>query len=126
MNFKYNADYFPPAPYIELHLAVPDRAFAVGPLPAFVDSGADATIVPYLHMKALPIKPTDRKWLRSQWGERRQIRIFTLDVGIADIRLPGVDIVEDEKSDEIIIGRNVLNMLRVFLDGPNQMLSVTE
>lgn len=41
-----------------------------------------------------------------------------------DIELPGIFVVGDERSNEIVIGRNVLNQLRIFLDGPNRTASL--
>ncbi len=41
-------------------------------------------------------------------------------------RLPGVDVVSDDWGDEIIIGRNVLNKLRLFLNGPDQFTNMVD
>lgn len=43
-----------------------------------------------------------------------------MNLRIDDIELPGVFVVGDDQSKEIIIGRNVLNQLRIVLDGPNR------
>ncbi len=124
MKFPYDADYFPPAPSIEIHLAVPDESFTVGPLPALVDTGADVSIVPLQYVKPLQIQVDDRKYLRSQWGERRQVDIYTVDIGIGQMKLPLVEIIADELGDEVIIGRNVLNKLVATLNGPKQTLEL--
>jgi hypothetical protein len=41
-----------------------------------------------------------------------------VDVRIGEWTLPGITIVGDERSSELIVGRDVLNRLRVLLDGP--------
>ena len=47
MRFAYDTRrYFPPAPHIEIRLGLPDESLAVGPLQAFVDTGADVSLVP--------------------------------------------------------------------------------
>jgi hypothetical protein len=41
-------------------------------------------------------------------------------------RFAAIQVVGDEVGDEIILGRNVLNRLRLLLDGPAAMLEVLE
>jgi hypothetical protein len=47
-------------------------------------------------------------------------------VQIGDLTLPGVEVVGDELSDEIVLGRDILNLLRVLLDGPREVVEVSE
>ena len=42
----YDSSVFPPAPCLEIRLIAPPQGAAYGPISAFVDTGADATIVP--------------------------------------------------------------------------------
>jgi hypothetical protein len=126
MIARYTASYFPPAPQIEMRLAIPDESFSVGPLIGFMDTGADATIVPLRYPLPKRIQAAGMKYLRSQWGERRTVAIYWLDVGIGDYRFPNVEIVADNQGDEVIVGRNVLNLLRVLMDGPKQTIAISE
>jgi predicted aspartyl protease len=124
MKFSYDIDYFPPAPSVEIRLGVPDESFTVGPLRALVDTGADVSIVPLHYIEPLSVQVDNRKYLRSQWGEHRQVDTYLLDVGIGDMRLPVVEIIADEQGGEVILGRNVLNKLVMTLNGPEQMLEI--
>lgn len=126
MKFIYNSTYFPPAPHVEIRFGVPDESLKVGPLLAFVDSGADGTLVPAHYIRALQLEIYDNKVILSHLGDRRMVATYRLDVGIGDIRLPSIEVVEDESSDEIIVGRNILNLLRVFMDGPKQIVDISE
>ena len=94
-----------------------DRPFAIGPLSAFVDTGADGTVIPASFFRGFPASPDEQKYISTPWGERHEVDVYWLDVGIGDIRLPFIEIVADEQIDEVIVGRNVLNKLRVLLDG---------
>ena len=47
MKIPYNHDYTPPAPTVEIWLAAPGEALTVGPIEAFIDSGADVTVGSY-------------------------------------------------------------------------------
>jgi len=126
VNFVYNNSYFPPAPFTEIRLGIPDESLKIGPLMALLDSGADATLIPVHHLKALPKMSSNRHFLRSQWGERRIVKVYRLDVGIAGVRLPAIEIVADDQGDEVIIGRDVLNKLRITLNGPKQIVDISE
>ena len=126
MKFSYNTEYYPPAPHIEIRLGIPGESLKVGPLPAFLDSGADATLVPLRYIRRLAVAVDNLRQLRSHWGENRVVEVYRLDVGIGDIRLPDIQIIGDKQGTEIIIGRNILNMLRVFMDGPKQIVEISE
>ena len=93
-------------------------------LSALVDTGADVTIVPTRFIEPLDLQADNRKILRSPWGERRPVNVYLLDVGIGAIRLPLMEIVADDRDNEVIMGRNVLNRLRLVLDGPRQLLEL--
>ena len=122
MQSRYDANYTPPAPRLEIRLAVPDEAFRSPPLNALVDTGADAVIVPAEYIEMLGVQIDNRKTLRSSWGEHRPVNVYLIDVGIGDLRLPLIEIVADDRGDEIILGRSVLNRLVMVLDGPQQIL----
>lgn len=124
MKFPYDNDYFPPAPRVDLYLAAPGVSFTIGPLKALVDTGADATLIPSHVIESLDLQIDNRKYLRSQWGERRRVDVYLLDVGIANFRFPAIEIIADEQSAEAIVGRNVLNRLVLLLNGPKQILEI--
>jgi predicted aspartyl protease len=125
MRYAYDTHYFPPAPSIEFRLGAPEQALTVRLPRAFVDTGADATLVPFRYIRPLGLQVDNRKYLRSQFSERVKVDVYLLDVGIGDIRLPLVEIIADESGNEIIVGRNILNKLMMVLDGPRQMLELS-
>ena len=40
------------------------------------------------------------------------------------LRLPWVEVVGDELGDEVLLGRSVLNQLRIVLDGPRLRVEI--
>lgn len=124
MYFPFNQDYQPPAPFVTIQLAVPGTNEVTDLLPAFVDTGADGTIVPANYIMPLQLPVDDRKYLRSQWGERRVVDIYWMEVRIGDIKFPFVEIVADDLGDEIVLGRNILNHLILTFNSPDLRLSV--
>jgi hypothetical protein len=79
-----------------------------------------------------PMRPSCRlkagvvtlKTVRGYTGGRRTVRTYLVDVAIGPITLPGVEIVGDDATDEILLGRDVLNKLRLLLDGPGQRTEI--
>lgn len=52
-------------------------------------------------------------------GTSYRAAVYSVDLLIADtLRFPAMDVVGDDWGDQIILGRNVLNRLQLYLDGP--------
>jgi predicted aspartyl protease len=83
-----------------------------------VDTGADATLVPMQQLQAIEAEEIYRARVRSHWGEQRTVTVFLVDLDVAGHTLPGIEVVGDELSEDILLGRNVLNRLILLLDGP--------
>lgn len=126
MNYHYSHSYFPPAPTIDITIISAAESLRVGPLEALVDSGADGTIIPINYLEEIQAPPTVEMTIRSQWGERHSVMLYLVDIQIGDLLLPGIEVVGDEISDDIILGRDVLNRLRTLLNGPDERVEVSE
>jgi predicted aspartyl protease len=118
IEFPYDTAYSPPAPVCEVTFSVAHTGQSVGPLNATLDTGADGTLVPERHLEAIGARRVMETGLRSQWGERRVVYLYLVTVHLGKIELPGTYVVGDDQADEIVIGRNVLNQLSIWLDGP--------
>lgn len=125
MNFNYSRNYFPPAPSIDVTFITAAEFLQSRPLTALVDSGADATLVPLQHLEEIHAPPTVEMIARSQWGERRRVMLYLVDVRIGDLTLSGIEVIGDEMADEVVLGRDVLNRLYVGLNGPKERVEVT-
>jgi hypothetical protein len=110
---------------VEIRLAPPGESFRMGPLRPFIDTGADASIVPQRYIQPLAPKLAASRYLRSPWGERIAVFTYVLDVEVAGLRLTDIEVVADTTGDEAIVGRDVLNRLRIVLDGPAGTLEVS-
>jgi predicted aspartyl protease len=124
----YSQDYFPPAPVLPVSIAVPDGSHTRGPWLALVDTGADGTFVPTEMLEELQAPLVYMTNVRSHLGERlHRVPVHKVDIVLFDsFRLSGMEVVGDDWGDCIIIGRNVLNRLRLDLDGPGERTSVRE
>lgn len=126
MKFAYSDDFYPPAPVAEVSLITAAESLRAGPFPALMDSGADGTIMPIAYLQEILAPPTVEMVMRSQWGEGRRVMLYLVDVQIGTLTIPGVEVVGDELSQEAILGRDVLNRLRVLLDGPATTVTISE
>jgi predicted aspartyl protease len=125
-SYPYLTTYNPPAPVLEVRVGFPEARLTLGPFMALVDTGADGTIMPQSLLVQINAPLVDKAQLRSHWGEWRTVRLYTVDIGIADLLLPAIEVVRDDWGEEIILGRNVLNRLGLFLDGPRRRTEIKE
>lgn len=91
-----------------------------------VDTGSDASLVPLSRLIQLGAEETAPGWLISIIGERKLVSLFFVDVHIGDRILAGIRVIGEPDSTEVILGRDVLNHLPLFLDGPELLLSVPD
>lgn len=124
-NFPYSRDFAPPAPVVGIMLTTMATDAKVGPITALVDTGADATVVPIECLDRIKAPMTIEMWARGKWGGRKRVNLFLVDVHIGENVLPHVQVVGDEAGDEVILGRDVLNKLKLLLDGPAAVAHVS-
>ena len=121
----YNTTHYPPLPSLAMTLYLPSETVGVGPFPSLVDTGADATLVPNFYLQQLNAPIWAEANLRSHWGEPRLVYTYLLDVEVdGEHTLPGIIVVGDDQSQDIVLGRNLLNKLILLLDGPQTTLYV--
>jgi hypothetical protein len=107
----YNHRYRPPIPILTVRLySFINDTFT--PLQtALVDTGSDASLVPLTLLTELGAEETSPGWLVSITGERKHVSLFFVDVYVGDQALSGIRVIGDPDTNEIILGRDVLNKL---------------
>lgn len=118
MKHTYDLAYDPPIPVLQIRLFTPEWSLYTPLLSAIVDTGADATLVPLPYLHEIEASVEGQSGLRSQWGERRIVNLYLVDLEVEEITLPSVWVVGDDRSEEVVLGRNVINRLKILLDGP--------
>jgi predicted aspartyl protease len=124
-NYPYDTMYDPPIPVCEITLTTPATDRRVG-LRAIIDTGADGTIIPVRYLRDIEARRAFETNLRSQWGEQRTVFLYLVDLTISKLTLSAVYVVGDEMGEEIVLGRNVLNRLRLLLDGPEAVMALLD
>lgn len=127
-SIPFSRDYWPPAPVLPVRLCFPDHAPQHNESDALVDTGADGTMAPLVLLEQLGVPVSHMVNLRSHVGDNVfRAAVYGVDLIVGDkLRLPGIEVVSDDWGDQIILGRNVLNRLRLILDGPNQLTDAVE
>jgi len=115
---SYDEAYLPPAPMLKLYLITPEWGLRSEFVSAMVDTGADGTLVPIEYLHTIQATAEGHGRLRSQWGEPRLVNLYLVDLEIEGFTLPGIWVIGDDTGQEIVLGRNVLNRLKLLLDGP--------
>lgn len=118
MKYPYSSRYQPPCPVVEVVLSNSEEGVRTAEMNALLDTGSDGSLVPLAYLQQILAPALVDAHIRSHWGEDRAVQLFLVDIELGDLRLPGVLVVGDEQGDEIVLGRNILNKLRLVLDGP--------
>lgn len=126
MSTRYNSRYTPAIPVLPVSFGYGEERRLPETFEAIVDTGADTTIVPDDIARRLKASPLNPAQLETQWGDIHPVTMYLLDIQIGDMRLPSVVVAGNPETDEIILGRNVLNKLALFLDGPAQQTDMLD
>lgn len=89
-----------------------------------IDSGADATILPLDILRQIDARRIDVAWARTVTGQRYQVNLYQVHIRIGEFEVPGVEVIANEQTDEVILGRDVLNQLYLILDGPGEEVQI--
>ena len=107
----------PPAPIAVATLRHPDHEERRTQMLMLIDSGADATLLPRSAVAALGITGTDERYqlmaFDSAVSESEAVRA---DLLLLNKRFRGSFLLTE--SEIGVVGRNILNHVRVLLDGP--------
>jgi predicted aspartyl protease len=124
MKYPFNRTYQPPFPAVEIVLHNSEDGLHTTVQDALLDTGADGTLVPITFLQDILAPALSDTRIRSHWGEWRSVQLFLVDIQLDNLKLPNIFVIGDEQGDEIILGRDVLNKLRLLLDGPANLTNL--
>ncbi len=124
MSYPYDATFAIPFPSLPVVIRQIDGSAATSDLVALVDTGADVTAVPRNYLRMVQAEEAYTARIRSHWGESWPVSVYLVDLEIAEQLLPAVEVVGDDETEDILLGRNVLNKLTLLLDGPHETIDV--
>lgn len=124
LTFRYDTEYDPPAPIIQIGISHFSADTPKRTMVALVDSGADATMLPLALLKQSGASYVEQRGLRGVTGATIQVHRYVAAIHMGDEIIRGIRVVGHNTFTEPIIGRDVLNRLRITLDGPAEVVEV--
>lgn len=115
-TFDYNSQYLPPAPFAELTVHHENGQKDPITLPAQIDTGADATMLPISVLKQAEALFESTRVAYDFSGQRHLTNLYAVPVTFAgqDFYL---SVIAQENVSEAIVGRDILNHFVVTLNG---------
>jgi predicted aspartyl protease len=126
MRIPYNHALYPPAPALEIRLINPLSGQKSVLFHAVLDTGADTTVVPTKLLKQLGLHPLRKEQVRGLWGGYGVVQVFVVDFEMDGRLLDGIEVLGTPEERQILIGRNLSNQLRLYLDGPEQTVELMD
>jgi len=123
-SHEYDSSYYPAMPVIEIQIRRRAGQPALA-LPAIVDSGADATMIPLQLLRQLRARKGQTKWLSGISGSRYQVDMYLLAVQVGEQPVRYLDVVGMESGNEVIVGRDLLNDYIVTLNAPGNAVEIS-
>jgi len=118
---EYDSENFnPPAPVAYVTLRNPATGDVLTNVPMLIDTGADATLVPAEVVEKLGIIAEENKAFEVQGfgGDTNYLKSAKLDLLLLNKTFKGEYLLVDRPIG--ILGRNILNKLRILFDGPRE------
>lgn len=115
---EYDSENFdPPAPVAHVTLRNPATGDVLTNIPMLIDTGADVTLVPSEAVTKLGIKTEENKAFEVQGynGETTNLKSARLDLLFLNKTFKGEYLLTNRSIG--ILGRNILNKLRILFDG---------
>ncbi|MBN8658051.1 MAG: retroviral-like aspartic protease [Anaerolineae bacterium] len=115
---EYDSEHFdPPAPVAHVTLRNPATGDVLTNIPMLIDTGADVTLVPSEAVTKLGIKTEENKAFEVQGynGETTNLKSARLDLLFLNKTFKGEYLLTNRSIG--ILGRNILNKLRILFDG---------
>ncbi|NHV98710.1 MAG: retroviral-like aspartic protease [Thaumarchaeota archaeon] len=121
---NYSFEYSPPAPSLKVRLTRPfsDRSLE---LQAKLDTGADMTVLPQQTVGELGLIPASRVSVLSFDGRRAWRYTYFVNLSFNGFEYKMVEVI-DAKRHDALLGRDVLNRLKISLDGKSLSFSLLD
>jgi predicted aspartyl protease len=124
IRYRYATNFSPPAPFVHVVLRNPKAGYASGEMPAQLDIGADRTIIPQRAANEIRLSAVREITVAGLGGELHTLKVFLVAIQIHDLQPFAIEVAAHDDEPFVLLGRDVLNHLRIVLDGPNQILEI--
>lgn len=124
IRYRYNTQLQPPAPFVHLLLRNPADGSELLAVPAQIDTAADLTVLPQSLVKNLGLAQIGTMLIGGLGGITYTLPTYVVLVGIHDLATKPIKVVASADEDWPLLGRDLLNSVRLTLDGPQSVLEI--
>lgn len=124
IRYGYNTQFTPAAPLVHVALRSPDGTRQVAGLPAQLDTASDRTVVPLDVVQQLGLVQMDQITVVGIGGSTLSIPTFLVQVEIRQLQPLLVEVAASSGEPMVLLGRDVLNLFKIVLDGPQLKLEM--
>jgi hypothetical protein len=122
--YRYVSTVDPAAPFVKIGLRCPITGRQVEGLPALIDTAADRTVVPAPIIAGLNLEQAGHELFQGFGGQVVELPTYVVVVVIHDLTPITVKVALGEDEPYVLLGRDVLNLYRLVLDGPELTLEI--
>ncbi|MCP4423002.1 MAG: hypothetical protein GY803_00775 [Chloroflexi bacterium] len=123
-SYLYNETVTPAMPVAEVRFVSPYSQERAGAVQAIIDSGSDGTMAPLTLLDEIGALSMGTAVMSGIWGQRRRVDIYIVNIEIGPHLLPGIRVAGVSEAMDVILGRNVLNQIKIVLNGPANTLEI--
>lgn len=127
---KISASYLnalnPSAPFASIEIRNLDGSICIPNQPAQLDTAADWTIVPEALINQLGATPARFISLMGFGGVVTRNPVFEVELSFPTFTPVRLEVTSHGAEPWILLGRSVLNLYRIYLDGPSLKLTIEE
>lgn len=127
LTYDYDSNYSGPAfPAVEIAIQGFSAQSSEVTCRAWVDSGADATIIPLQLLTRTKARKIDTVRMVALSGPSYRVDLYEIKLRLGPFLLNKVDVIGGKQSGEAILGRDVLNQFIVTLNGLASMVEISQ
>ena len=126
ISYTYSTQIFPPAPFVLLTLRNPVTGDVLSGVPAQIDSAADRTVLPSSIAEAMDLEPLGNVQIGGFGGTITAMPTYAVLLGVHTLPERLIEVIAHAEESWVLLGRDVLNGLRIVLDGPRSVLEIEE
>ena len=124
IRYAYNRQVEPPGPFVHVSFRCPDTGQTINNLPAQIDTAADRTVIPGDLVERLGLVPLDELPVAGFGGQVFLISTYYVELTIRGLAPQLVEVLAHAEEPYVLLGRDILNGCRLWLDGPELALEI--
>ena len=122
MKYNYDTTVKEPRLLLSLHISnlIKSKKIKVN---AIIDTGASISAIPKYFISKLDLFPTRKVQVTGFTGEKENVYKYLIKVFLTSKMKYEIEVIPS-KRDYFIIGRDILNRMKLIADGPNRKFSL--